>query len=60
MGEVADDILNGLMCQECGIWMPEIFELGEEKLNDFFDNPPGYPRTCPDCQSEDDLRNEEY
>ena len=54
MGEVTDDILNGLMCQECGIWMPEIFEFGEdtEKLNEFFDNPPGYPRTCPDCEKE--------
>ena len=62
MGEIADDINNGIMCQICGGWMPEVDKAGTdtEKLNAFFDNPPGYSRTCPDCESEDDLRNEEY
>jgi hypothetical protein len=51
MGEVADDILAGIMCQQCGQWMPEIHKYWDDKdkLTDFFDNPPGYPRTCPDC-----------
>lgn len=62
MGQVSEDILKGIMCQICGVWMPEVDKAGTDtkKLNDFFDNPPGYPRSCPDCQMEEDLRMEEY
>jgi Fe2+ or Zn2+ uptake regulation protein len=35
MGEVADDMLNGFYCEQCG----QIIDFGE----------PGYPRTCKDC-----------
>jgi len=62
MGEIADDIVKGIMCQICGIWMPDMFigKGNNQKLNHkMWDNPPGHPRSCPDCQSEDDLRNEE-
>jgi hypothetical protein len=41
MGEAADDILNGLVCQECGEWMDDILNGADE---------PGYPRTCDGCQ----------
>jgi hypothetical protein len=54
MGEIAEDTLNGLMCQACGCWMPEVvgwFERDDIKapLDDPFVNPPGYPRICEDC-----------
>lgn len=40
MGEIADMMVNGFMCQSCGQFMPD----GEE---------PGYPRDCQDCKNED-------
>ncbi len=54
MGEAAQDALDGITCQYCGQWMPEVDEYWDDKskLNDFFDNPPGHPRTCPDCEKE--------
>lgn len=36
MGEIAEAIVNGFMCQSCGAIMPDHEE-------------PGYPRNCPDC-----------
>jgi hypothetical protein len=51
------------MCQICGVWMEDMFigKGDKQKLNHkMWDNPPGYTRSCKDCQSEDDLRNEEY
>ena len=41
MGEAAEDILNGLCCQVCGAYM-EDFEA------------PGFPRTCGDCQVDEE------
>lgn len=49
MGEVADDVLAGLMCETCGVWMPDVFE----EDSDLFENPPGHPRQCPDCIKEE-------
>jgi hypothetical protein len=46
MGEVSQDTLNGLICQECGHWMPEC----DDPDTGIFINPPGHPRTCPDCE----------
>lgn len=37
MGEIADTIINGGMCQYCG---------------ECFDDEPGYPRTCLACESD--------
>lgn len=34
-----DDVLNGLVCQECGSWMEDFQEVG-------------YPRTCESCEEE--------
>ena len=56
MGEAADDILNGITCQVCGAYMDDMFTdvlLDEEpELTELWDNPPGYPRTCPDCEED--------
>ncbi len=54
MGEMADDAYNGLICQYCGAWMPEVekFWNDKKKLQEFFNNPPGYPRICPECKKE--------
>lgn len=49
MGEVADDVLAGLMCETCGVWMPDVLKRGSK----LFENPPGHPRKCPDCVKED-------
>lgn len=37
MGEISEDILEGLRCQECTEFMPDL-------------EAPGYPRTCPACE----------
>jgi len=53
MSQTTEDILNGIMCQQCGQWMPEIgiYWNDPKKLNAFFNHPPGHPRTCPDCDA---------
>lgn len=38
MGEIADAMVEGLFCEECGAWID-----GEE---------PGYPRKCDNCKAE--------
>lgn len=40
MGDMAEAILEGLLCQVCG----ELID----------DDEPGYPRTCEACQGDDD------
>ena len=40
MGEIADMMINGSMCQYCG---------------ECFDDEPGYPRSCPSCAEEDEI-----
>jgi len=40
MGEIADSILNGLLCELCGAYVD-----GEE---------PGYPRKCEMCREEEE------
>jgi hypothetical protein len=39
MGQIAEDTLNGLLCECCGSYM------------DDFESP-GYPRKCEDCAEE--------
>ena len=41
MGEIAEMMLDGLMCEGCGEWMDEAFEDGDG---------PGYPQRCAACQ----------
>ncbi len=42
MGEYADMILNGSMCQACGV---------------FFKSEPGYPRVCRSCAAELEIKD---
>jgi hypothetical protein len=35
MGEIAEGVLDGILCQECGV---------------FVGMPVGYPRSCEDCE----------
>ena len=45
MGEIADMVLDGIMCETCG----EIIDGGEEA---------GYPRQCAGCRLDDPLDND--
>lgn len=40
MGEIADMMINGDLCQLCGCYMDE--------------HAAGHPRTCADCQEEEE------
>lgn len=42
MGDMADMVLDGILCQECGELM-----IDPEK-----EDPPGYPQTCGGCAGE--------
>lgn len=41
MGEAAEDILDGTVCEGCGEFFDDIID-GDE--------PPGFPRRCPSCE----------
>ncbi len=41
MGQAVEDMLNGLCCQVCGVWMDDFEEVG-------------YPRSCKSCGEEQD------
>lgn len=38
MGEIADMMIEGILCEQCGVFLE-----GE---------PPGYPRLCGDCEKD--------
>lgn len=38
MGEIADDMIDGLVCEECGKYLPG--------------TPPGHPRLCFECEEQ--------
>lgn len=40
MGEIADMMLDGTLCEMCGVFLNE--------------EPQGYPCRCEDCEAEDD------
>ncbi len=44
MGEAAEDMLEGIVCQCCGVYFDDFLE-GEE--------PPGHPRSCEGCEDEE-------
>jgi hypothetical protein len=46
MGDAADLMLEGIVCQMCGEYM------------DNSDDPPGYPVTCDGCEEEEDAEEE--
>jgi len=41
MGEIADAMINGLMCEQCGVYLD-----GEE---------PGFTRCCTDCAEDPEI-----
>lgn len=46
MSEIADMILEGTLCQECGGLIEDLIPtIGEELLG-----APGHPRECEDCE----------
>lgn len=55
MGEISKDIQEGVICQVCGCWMPDVLE---DDSIDLAYEPPGHPRTCSDC-IEDSNRKQE-
>ncbi len=48
MGEIADMMLDGTLCQMCGV------DLSEENEDIFGDEAPGYPITCAACGGEEE------
>jgi len=46
VGEIADMVLEGTLCQVCGEIMYDMIPDGDEEAPD----PPGYRRTCAGCQ----------
>lgn len=47
MGDVSDMILEGILCQGCGVLMDDLVpEGGGKELKPG----PGYPRSCEDCE----------
>lgn len=47
MGDIADDVLEGIMCQVCGVIMCDAFDA------------PGYPQTCAGCAVDSDEEDED-
>ena len=39
MGDIADDMIDGLCCEQCG---------------EYFDDSVGYPRLCTSCEKENE------
>ena len=39
MGDMADDIIDGIFCEQCGVYLGDAV---------------GYPRTCSDCNDDED------
>jgi hypothetical protein len=50
MGDIAEQMLNGTLCQCCGTLMEDLIQEGTNVLKE----PPGCPRTCEDCNNEED------
>lgn len=45
MGEAADDVLDGLVCEGCGEWMSDVLDSSDDEPF----TAPGYPRRCEGC-----------
>ena len=48
MGEISEMILESILCQVCGCVMDDLIITDRKE-------PPGYPRTCEDCEKGDDI-----
>lgn len=49
MGDIADMMLEGVLCQVCGSYLGEIPEDGESEVVELI--PDGFPQTCESCQN---------
>lgn len=45
MGEIADMMIDGVLCQYCGVIMDDLIPDDSDELLEA----PGYPRSCEDC-----------
>ena len=52
MGEIAEMIQDGLLCQVCGGAMEDIADWCDGGIHE--DEVPGYPRTCELCKAEEE------
>jgi len=52
MGEIADMVFDGTLCEQCGCFMDDLILDGNT-----LDDPPGYPRLCPSCRRGDKKRH---
>jgi hypothetical protein len=48
MGDVAEMMLDGILCEICGVLMDDF--CGDGVITE--DSIPGYPRQCEDCREE--------
>jgi len=48
MGDIADMMQEGILCETCGVLMDDF--CGEGEVSE--DEIPGYPRRCDDCEDE--------
>ena len=53
MGEIAEERINGIRCEFCGVFMEDVMEKIKKDDWSMFDNPPGYPRYCEDCKEDE-------
>ena len=63
MGDMADMMLDGTLCQVCGGVMPDLSDAADKAgavsggpVVGVDWEPPGYVRTCPECEEADDER----
>lgn len=52
MGDISDMMMEGILCQQCGVIMEDMIPDANGKQREV----PGYPRTCDDCRKEDKPR----
>jgi hypothetical protein len=50
MGTVADFMLDGILCEKCGICMDDLEDYQDD--DGVIRTPPGHPRLCEDCKKE--------
>lgn len=53
MGEIAEERINGIRCEFCGVFMEDVMEKVKKDDWSMLDNPPGYPRYCEDCKDDE-------
>lgn len=54
MGEIADMMLDGTLCEGCGEIMDDMIDGHDEDEDQDEDDAPGYPRRCAACGGDDE------